>query len=283
MLASFGRIFATQVGPGTVFEPSYLRKSYFSRNITFSNGFGTKLTPRWSQDRTKIAPRRVQDRLGLFVLPLDFSLRFLILLGSVLVPFWTPKWSPGGRLSYANRPLGGPRRSWDRLGSTLFSSCGLGSLFWPSWAPLGVVLGRFWTCFGPSWALVGAFWGSPGAVLVLLRAYLLLSVVVLAALDAHMLYDDQHHFLFPSSFPLPPLSSSSLPSSSSFSVVIVEAPVLWSLPPHPFPLPLPTGLFDHRYRVIALVRTSRLRSSSVFPHQSSKRAIPRHRSSEAST
>ena len=127
------------------------------------------------------------------------------------------------------------------------------------------------------------FCGAPGAVCVLLRAYLLLSVVVLAALDARMLYDDQRHFLFPSSFPLPPLSSSSLPSSSSLAVVIVETPVLWSLPPHPFPLPLPTGLFDHRYTVIVLVRTSRLRSSSVFPHQFSKHAIPRHRSPSAST
>ena len=98
-----------------------------------------------------------------------------------------------------------------------------------------------------------------------------------------MLCDDQHHFLFPSSFHLPPLSSSSLPSSSSLSVVIVESPVLWSLPPLPFPIPLPTGLFDHRYTVIVLVRTSGLRSSSVFPLQISKPAIQCQRSSEAST
>ena len=62
--------------------------------------------------------------------------------------------------------------------------------FWPSWAPLGVALGRFWSRFGLSWALLGSFWGAPGAVWVLLRAYLLLSVVVLAALDACMLWDD---------------------------------------------------------------------------------------------
>ena len=55
---------SAQIGLGTVFESTYLRKSEFSRNITFSNGFGPKLTPRWGQDRPKIAPRWVQDRLG---------------------------------------------------------------------------------------------------------------------------------------------------------------------------------------------------------------------------
>ena len=79
---------------------------------------------------------------------LDFSLRFLIVLGSILVPFWPPKWHPGGPLSCANRPWGGPRRSQDRLGSVLFSSCRSGSLFWSSWAPLGVVFGRSGGRFG---------------------------------------------------------------------------------------------------------------------------------------
>ena len=56
--------FSAQVCLGTIFEPTYLRKSDLSRNITFPSGFGPKLTPRWGQDRPKIAPRRVQDRLG---------------------------------------------------------------------------------------------------------------------------------------------------------------------------------------------------------------------------
>ena len=43
---------------------------------------------------------------------------------------------------------GGPRRSQDRLGSVLFSSCRSGSLFWSSWAPLGVVFGRSVGRFG---------------------------------------------------------------------------------------------------------------------------------------
>ena len=88
--------FLAQVGLGTVLEPTYLRKSDCSRNITFSYGFCSKLTPGWGQDRPKIAPRRVQDRLGSPFFHLDFSLRFLIVLGSALVPFWPPKWSPGG-------------------------------------------------------------------------------------------------------------------------------------------------------------------------------------------
>ena len=155
--------FSAQVGPGTVFEPSYLRKSDCSRNITFSNTFGPKWTPRWGQDRPKIAPRRVQDRLGSPFFHLEFSLRFLIVLGSVLVPFWPPKWSPWGDWKLGvPPPLGDRRRSWDRLGSVLFSSCRSGSLFWASWVPLGVVLGDLWPRFGPSWARFGAlrvsFW-----------------------------------------------------------------------------------------------------------------------------
>ena len=54
--------FSAQVGLGTDFEPTYLRKIDFQRNITFSNGFCSKLTPRWGQERPKIAPRPVQDR-----------------------------------------------------------------------------------------------------------------------------------------------------------------------------------------------------------------------------
>ena len=94
----FGHVgaFSAQVGLGTVFEPTYLRKSDCSRNSMFSNTFWPKWTPRWGQDRPKIAPRRVQDRLGSRFFRVEFSLRFLIVLGSVLVPFWGPKWRPGG-------------------------------------------------------------------------------------------------------------------------------------------------------------------------------------------
>ena len=77
---------------------------------------------------------------------------------------------PDGRARFGahlGKPRGGPRQSWDRLGSDPFSPCGSGSLFAPSWAPLAVVLGPFWPHFGPSWGLLGPFWvvlGSPGVV-----------------------------------------------------------------------------------------------------------------------
>ena len=139
--------FSSQVWPGTVFEPSYHRKSDLSRNITFSNGFCSKLTPRWGQDRPKIAPRRVQDRLGSLFLPLRFSLRFLIVLGSVLVPFWPPK---GVLLNCAGLRVLAPGGVQDGL---------------------GIVLVRFFfrlavrvRFFGPLGLLLGSFWGAPGVV-----------------------------------------------------------------------------------------------------------------------
>jgi hypothetical protein len=74
--------------------------------------------------------------------------------------------APGAPLSYAIGSLGGPTRSWGPLGSVLFSSCGLGSLFWLSWAPFGAVLGCPWPLFGSSWGLLGPFWGAPGVYIL---------------------------------------------------------------------------------------------------------------------
>ena len=59
---------------------------------------------------------------------------------------------------------GRPRRSQDRLGSVLFSSCRSGSLFWSSWAPLGVIFGRLGL-------LLGSYLAAPGVVLVLFRHF----------------------------------------------------------------------------------------------------------------
>ena len=61
-------------------------------------------------------------------------------------------------------PWGGPRRSQDRLGSVLFSSCRSGSLFWSSWGRFGVVFGRLGL-------LLGSFLAAPGVVLVLFRHF----------------------------------------------------------------------------------------------------------------
>ena len=146
--------FSAQVGLGTVFESTYLRKSDFSRNITFSNGFWPKLTPRWGQDRPKIAPRWVQDRLGSPFFRLEFSLRFLIVLGSILVPFWPPKWHPGGAAELCKSALG---RSKTVLGSSWF-----GPFFV---LPFGIAFlilldsswGRFWRLLGSFGAFRGHF------------------------------------------------------------------------------------------------------------------------------
>ena len=51
-----------------------------------------RMGPRSTQDRSKTGPR--SSWIAFF--HLEFSLRFLIVLGSALVPFWPPKWSPGG-------------------------------------------------------------------------------------------------------------------------------------------------------------------------------------------
>ena len=141
---------SAQIGLGTVFESTYLRKRDFSRNITFSNGFWPKLTLRWGQDRPKIAPRWVQDRLGSPFFRLEFSLRFLIVLGSILVPFWPPKWAPGGA------PILGESAGWGS--KTVPRSSWFGPFFVLS--------------FGIAFLVVlGSFLGAPGVVLVLFRHF----------------------------------------------------------------------------------------------------------------
>ena len=98
--------------------------------------------------RPKIAPRRVQDRLGSFFLTLDFSLRFLIAVTIILVPFWPPEWSPEGAAELGKSALGGsktvPRSSW--FDPFFVLSFGIAFL---------VVLGSFGGRFG---ALRGSFW-----------------------------------------------------------------------------------------------------------------------------
>ena len=77
---------------------------------------------------------------------------FVGLLCSVFRPAvvcFRPQMGPQGcARTEAPRPWGGPRRSQDRLGSVLFSSCRSGSLFWSSWGRFGVVFGRSGGRFG---------------------------------------------------------------------------------------------------------------------------------------
>ena len=95
-------------------------------------------------------------------MPLDFSLRFWIVFGSVLVPFWVPKRSPGGGVKVV------------QIDSLAVQD------------GLEIVLVRFSCrlvgrdrCFGRLGVVWGSFWGAHGVVLVLLRAYLRLCGVVL--------------------------------------------------------------------------------------------------------
>ena len=79
---------------------------------------------------------------------LEFSLRFLIVLGSILVPFWPPKWHPKGTRKLGISTLSGSKTvlksSW--FGSLVVLSFGIAFL---------VVLGSSW---GRFWALRGSFW-----------------------------------------------------------------------------------------------------------------------------
>ena len=67
---------------------------------------------------------------------------------------------PGG---LGKAALGGPRRSWDRLGSFLVSYSGLVLPFWSSSGRLGPVLGRSWDRWWSFLGLLGVVFGSPGS------------------------------------------------------------------------------------------------------------------------
>ena len=64
----------------------------------FYNGLGRFLAQDGGPGRPKIAPRRVQDRLGSVFLTLDFSLRFLIVLGIDFGAVLASQMAPGERM-----------------------------------------------------------------------------------------------------------------------------------------------------------------------------------------
>ena len=108
------------------------------------------------QESTENDPRSPQDGskivLDLFVLPLDFSVRFWIVFGSIWVSFWTPKWHHRGDRILGLGPLG-PIQDGLEIALVRFS-CRL-VVRDRFFGRLGVVLGSFWGRFG---ALRGSFW-----------------------------------------------------------------------------------------------------------------------------
>ena len=128
--------------------------------------------PRSAQDRSKTGPRSS----WMVFLPLDFSRRFLIVLESILVPFWAPKWLPGGAAGLVVIGLGAVQ---DGLGIVLVRSFfrlalrdrffePIGCLLESFWGVFGIVLGHLglsWARFGSSWALLGSFLATPCSIL----------------------------------------------------------------------------------------------------------------------
>ena len=140
------------VCPPIAFETFCNGKSELSQSNAFCNTFWW-FGPRHSApQRAKIAPRWLRDRLGSLFSPLDFSLRFLIFFGSVLAPFWVPKWSPTGA---TKAHLGGLGRL--QVGAVLV----LGRFFVRL-----VVWDRFFRSLRP---LLGPFLIVPGAICLFLR------------------------------------------------------------------------------------------------------------------
>ena len=100
---------------------------------------------------TKIAPRRVLDRLGSFLFASRCPLRFVIAFGFIFVPFWGAKWFPWGDTELGVPPLPwGPKPViWSSWCGSLFDLRS-GIVLEPSSALLGAMFGRSWCHFRPS-------------------------------------------------------------------------------------------------------------------------------------
>jgi len=160
---------------------------------------GIQDDPRSPQDGSKI----VLDR---FVLPLDFSLRYWIVFGSVLVPIWPPKRLPRGATKLG---FGGPLGVEDGLEIVLvWFSCRL------------VVRDRF---FGRLGLLLGSFWDAPGGHLGAFSAFQLIDSthqLINSSIQpinssthrfnssTHQLVDSTHQLINPSISTFQPINSS---------------------------------------------------------------------------
>ena len=91
MLGSCWRLFRPKWVPDPSSNRLIIEKVICHETLRFPMFFGQD----GPQDGAKIDPRSLQDRskivLDRFLLPLEYSVRFWIVFGSVLVPFWVPK------------------------------------------------------------------------------------------------------------------------------------------------------------------------------------------------
>ena len=87
---SFWRLGRPKLVPRSSSNRLNIEKVIFQKNERRrgrEHDFEVQVGSRWHPRRPKIDPRRSQDRLGSVFWALDFLLRFLIVLRSILVPF----------------------------------------------------------------------------------------------------------------------------------------------------------------------------------------------------
>ena len=111
LLGSFSLLlapFSVQVGPGTVFEPSHLRKSNFSQNITFPNTFYVfclHMAPQNDPRSLLDGPKIVLDRCFSSSIIASFFHRFGIGFG----PNLGAQMEPGASAELGKSALGGSK------------------------------------------------------------------------------------------------------------------------------------------------------------------------------
>ncbi len=91
-LGAFGRPNRVKFAPRYNLRPHL--KKWVSRNHCNTTAKINKMTQDESQDRLKMPSRRSQDGLEECFFALENRLRFCLVLGSILAPFWLPKCFP---------------------------------------------------------------------------------------------------------------------------------------------------------------------------------------------
>jgi len=160
MLWSSGGLCLLKIVQGMLSDRCHYQRVTCSRDIMFFfNGFPYSFT----QDGEQHIPRSLQDFPGQRIIPkhrcttICEEPRCLLVFGSILVPFWVPKWPPLA----TDGPLGGSKTA---LGSSWFrplTVLGFEFVFLAFellWGRFGILLGPFWSASSSlSSALTGRF------------------------------------------------------------------------------------------------------------------------------